>query len=262
MTVQIRNAEQVDLLKADFQHRNEPNFAWRAACSMFMVLPGLRGFWPMSAFDSGGDAYDQSGHNHHLGYNGNPTYNAYDLAPYIDLDGTGDYLDRADEVDLDIIGNETYVAAAIQGLTLGGWFWRDTDQAQGLIGKALGGGGLFAYSLQNSAIANQIRFEIWDAGGVSRTANAISAGTGIWEFLVGRFDPNGNEVSVFIDGTETAAAVPGATTIRNTGASLAVGNTAGNVLDGRASLCFLCAAALPDVTIFSLYQQSRRLFYV
>ena len=57
-------------------------------------------------------------------------------------------------------------------------------------------------------------------------------------------------------------AIPAATTIRNTGDSFTIGNAAGNVLDGRASMCFLCAAALPDVTLFSLYQQSRRLYYV
>jgi len=260
---QIRNAELVDNLRPDFQHRGEANFAWKSACSAFMALPGLRGFWPLGTFDSAADAYDQSGHGHTLTYNGNPTYNAYDLAPYIDLDGTGDYLERLDEADLDIIGNEAYVAAAIQGLTLGGWFWRDQDRAQGLIGKAMAGGGVFAYNLQNSvALANQIRFEIWDGGGVNRPVNAISAGTLRWEFLCGRFDPNNNLISVFIDGVETQAAIPAATIIRNTGASLAIGNAGGNVLDGRASMCFLCAAALPDVTIFSLYEQTRRLYYV
>lgn len=259
MTVQIRNAEMVDLLKADFQHRNEPNFAWRAACSMFMALPGLRGFWPMSAFNSLAATWDLSGNGRQLTYNGNPTYNAYDLAPYIDLDGTGDYLDRADEAGLDIIGNEAYVAAAIQGLTLGGWFWRDVARAQGMIGKF--GVGTDAYRIYNNG-GNTIRFDFFDAGVVGRTVDGTSAGTGLWEFIVGRFEPNNDELNITINGTETSAAVPVGTTIRNGTAPFGVGNIITNPLDGRASLCFLCVSSLPDVTLFSLYEQTRRLFYV
>lgn len=260
---QVRNAELVDNLRQDFQHRAECNFAWKSACSAFLALPGLRGFWPLGAFDSAGNAWDQSGNGRTLTYNapgvGIPLYNAYDLAPYFDLDGTG-YLNRADEAGLDILGNEAFVAAAIQGLTLGGWFWRDVQQQQGLIGKCQGGNN--SYRIYNTGVNDTIQFGIWDAGGVQRTVNGTSAGTLGWEFIVGRFEPNNNEVNLTIDNTETTAATPAATTIRNQNAAFAIGNENGNVMDGRASMCFLCAAALPDITIASLYQQTRRMFYV
>jgi hypothetical protein len=266
MTVQIRNAEMVDLLKADFQHLANSAFAWESACSAFMALPMLRGLWTMASVDATPQVWDTSGNLRTLTYNGNPTFNAYDLAPYIDLDGAGDFLSRVDAPGFDIIGNETYVATSAaqgqfgKGLTLGGWFWRDVEQAQGLIGKAVGGA--VAYSLTNSAVANQIRFDIFDAGNVQRTVNGVSAGLLQWEFLVGRFEPTFDIISVFVNGTEVQAAIPGATTIRNTADSFTIGNAAGNMLNGRASLGFLCAGALSDVTLFALYEKTRRMFYV
>ena len=89
--------------------------------SPFLALPGLVGFWPMSSVQrSTGNAYDLSGQTRTLTYNGNPTYNINnDFAPYIRLDGTGDFLSRADETDLDILGTETIYASTVRGLTLG-----------------------------------------------------------------------------------------------------------------------------------------------
>ncbi|NJO31403.1 MAG: hypothetical protein HC874_30490 [Richelia sp. SL_2_1] len=69
---------------------------------------------------STGNVYDLSGQGRTLTYNGNPTFNYTGLVPYVSLDGTGDFLSRADETDLDILGTETIYNSAVRGLTLGG----------------------------------------------------------------------------------------------------------------------------------------------
>lgn len=109
----------------DFQRRGEPNFAWQKVLSMYTLLPGLRGFWPMSLFDSSGNCLDASPNAHTLTYSGNPRYCLDGLAPYLKFGGT-DYLIRADEADFDIIGTEGYVNSNLRGLTIGGWFYFET----------------------------------------------------------------------------------------------------------------------------------------
>ena len=86
MAIQRRNDESVNLLSADLQLRYESAFAWKTACSMYQALTGLRGFWPMSALASGGNAFDLSANVRTLTYNGNPTYDFDSLAPYIRFD--------------------------------------------------------------------------------------------------------------------------------------------------------------------------------
>lgn len=262
MTVQIRNAEMVDLLKADFQHRNEANFAWRAACSMFQALPGLRGFWPMSSFDENGDAFDLSEQDRVMGYHGDPVYNAYDLAPYIDLDGTGDYLDRTDEAGLDITGIETYVA--IPGVTCGGWFWVDTIGAtQGLITKW--DAAQRSYTLEINAagepaghISDDGSFDVGHHDDITAD-DSITAQT--WFFAAFTWSPT--STGIWVNGTEKTAASTLASIHVGT-ADLWLGGYPGpaSLLTGYMSMVFLCAAQLPSVTLFSLYQQSRRMFYV
>jgi len=241
--------------------------AAHVVCDHFMRLPGLRGFWPMSAFDSTGAAQDQSGHGHHLTYNGNPTYSYAGLAPYIDLDGVGDYLSRADEADLDILGTETYVAAGVRGLTVGGWFYVDDDTAaQGLISK-YGAAGQRSWLLYVDGVAagDPVRFIISDNGtntDTTTSTNGIVAST--WHFCVGRYCDAlvGAELQVWIDNTATSAATA-RNSIFNSNAGFNIGAwNGGSVLNGRASLCFLCAAALSDTIIQSLYQATRALFGV
>lgn len=267
--LQVRNPEQVALLAADFQLRREPNFAWKSACSAFLALPGLRGFWPMSSFDENGDAFDLSGQGRILTYNGNPTYNFDGLVPYIDLDGTGDYLSRADEAGLDILGTESYVAPAVRGLTLGGWFWPDTlsGPSHGLIGK-WNSASQRAYLLLADVVATMARpaFMIsddgsWNAGHyctIPHTETIIQA----WGFIIGRLNTSTNTIAAFLNGTKVQAACN--YNIFNSTADLAVGALHGgtDLFTGRASMCFLCAAALSDSVIGALFQQTRAMYGV
>ena len=265
MAIQKRNDEMVNLLGADFQRRHEGGFAWRTACSMFQALPGLRGFWPMSAFDSSGNAYDQSGHGHTLTYNGNPRYDFDGLAPYIRFDGTGDYLSRADEADLDILGTETYVAAGHRGITLGGWFRpENVTNTMSLISKWAPAN--FSYILQADGAAggDPVIFYMSDDGANTSSASSTTGfSANEWQFMAGRFNDalTGKELAVWLNDEMTSAASARASIFNgNADFNISGNNSGSNLLTGRASMCFLCAVALHDSTVWNIYQQTRALF--
>jgi hypothetical protein len=232
----------------------------------FMALPGLVGFWPMSSVQrSTGNAYDLSGQGRTLTYNGNPAYSYYNgLMPYIDLDGTGDFLSRADETDLDILGNESIYTTGAAGLTLGGWFWADTlgVGSAGLIGKYTTTGNQRSYLLFVVSSTVGPAFIISGDGTATDSATHPSAvATGGWFFAVGVYIPS-TSVSIFVNSTKTTNSTSIPATIFNSTAALQIGAfSAGTaLLDGRAALCFLCANALSDELITSLYSQSKPLF--
>lgn len=266
MTTQLLNQEMINLLAAHFQVRREPQFALNAAVSEFLAIPGLVGFWPFSSVQrSTGNVYDVSGQGRTLTYRGNPTFNFYNnLVPYIDLDGAGDYVDRADETDLDILGTETIFPAAVRGLTLGGYFWANAlpvtaGTNYGLITK-IGGAGQFSYGLYFVDGGSQARMLVSTDGTATKTINTGNLTGGAWHFIVGRFIPS-TSVSIFADGTTTtnAAAIPAS--IFNSTTALEIGRIfLAQVFPGRASFCFLSANALSDACILNLFNSTRTMF--
>ena len=273
MAIQKRNDELVDLLAADFVRRYEANVAWGNACSLIQQLPGLRGFWPMSAVDSSGNAEDQSGHGHVLSYQGNPVYGSWGLAPCIRFDGTGDYLSRSDEADLDITGTETYFTSqdtddgVARGLTLGGWFRpEDNTTEEALISKWSAAAGNYSYKITlRGDIANDpVRFAMSDDGTNISNVDSGAYSIDTWQFMAGRFcdGDSGAELAVWLDGTMTTGATARASVFSGS-ADLYVGNDMpNNYYQGRASLVWLCAAALTDAMVWAVYQQTRALFGV
>jgi hypothetical protein len=265
MPVSERNPELLDLLQGEFQRKYEPNFASGNAISHGRMLPGLRGFWPMSTISNTGTVLDASDLGKTLTRNGSIVHGYTNLIPWAYYDGVGDFHSRADEADLDILGTEAYVQAPFNGLTIGGWFSVDVlaGAIQGLIGK------------WNQNAVNQRSYTLWvTAGnvvqfGVSSTgANTFFAtSTAVmvarqWFFAAGRFFPN-TEVAVWHNGTKNTnvAAMPAA--IFNSTAQLNVGahsNGGLGLLTGYVSLCFLSCQALSDTFMFNYYQQTRALF--
>lgn len=236
----------------------------------FMQLPVLRFFVPLSSVDDTGMAYDVSGQARHFTYNGNPTYNVYSsatgtFAPYIDLDGTGDFLSRADEAGLDILGTEASVATGVKGLTIGGWFWFDSvTGTRGVFGK------------WNDVGVNQRSYVIFMSGATpvfymssNGTAAAGITGanlsTGAWYFLVGRFNPS-TEIALFVNTVKTTvtAAVPAAIFNSTSSAKMPAGDVGGatNYFDGRGALLWLCASLVSDSQIARIYHATRHLFDV
>jgi hypothetical protein len=266
---QTYNDELVQQLTPDFQGRYEPNFAWKSACSQYLALPALRGSWPFSSFDQTGVAYDLSGQGRTLTAVGPPEYNYHNLAPYVDFDGANDYLSRADEAGLDITGLETVVAAGARGLTIGGWFWTDTlaygGTTRGFIGKYLTAGNQRSYMLAFDDVLNSPRFIVSVDGTATVSVLGMTMATNAWYCIIGRFIPS-TELKIWVNGETATNAVGIPAQIFPSAADLNVGaynnGAAANRLDGRASMCFLCAAALSDAIVGQIYQQSRAMFGV
>lgn len=228
----------------------------------YLSLSGLIGFWPLSAIDrSSGDAVD-IGQGKTLTYTGNPTYNLLsEVVPYIDLDGTGDWLSRADEVDFDIIGSEAQYAAALRGLTMGAWINLDSIVGdQDVMGKWNVTGNLRQYKLY--ANAGVITLGISSNG----TAEALYAGgsvvAGTWSFVCGRWSPSVTG-DIFVDGVKVSN-VSAVATMTNLTAPFRVGDRGDAVSEmaGLLALPFLCANALPDSRIQRLYNLGRVFFGV
>ena len=265
MPLQLRNNEAVGLLSADFQKRAEPNFAWQNVLSMYCMLPGIRGFWPTSSFGQVGandyDLIDLSGQGRHLTGAAAPLYGHDGLAPYVSLDGQKDWFSRATETGLQIQGNEAYVVEP--GLTLGGWWWFDAYGAdRAMIAKWVGPADL-SYLLYYENAAGQWKFSISQNGAAAACAvgSSVAPATGQWYYIVGRFDNTANTIDIWGNTTQNSGACATAN-IFSGAADLTIGATAGGgtLLDGRASLVFLCASALPDYTINALYGHTKAMF--
>lgn len=233
------------------------------AIAQFLSLCGLRGMWPLSSFNDTGNAYDLSGQSRTLTYNGNPVYDYDGQAPYIAFDGAGDYLHRADEAGLDILGNEAYVGTP--GLTVGGWFYLGSLAANQTFISKYSGAVNHSWTLQYLTANSQSSFEISNTGADSFIVNSDDGSIEIskWYFNVGRFEPS-TRISNYLNGiwSHNLIAIPA--TIRNSTANLRIGmRSDGTVpLTGRASMNFLCASALSDATISFLFNQTRAMYGV
>lgn len=229
----------------------------------YLSLPGLVAFWPLSSIDrSSGDALDISGQGRTLSFNGNPTYNLYNsVVPYIDLDGTGDFLSRADETDLDILGTEAIYASARRGLTLGAWINQDDVTGdQGIMGKWTSAGNLRQYRLYSNA--GVITLGISSNGTTDNTYAGTTAADSVWNFCVGRWTPS-TTGDVFVNGVKTSN-VSAVAAMSNQTPAFRVGDRGDGttLLTGNIALPFLCANNLPDSRIMRLYNLGRLFFGV
>lgn len=270
MTVQKRNPELVELLSADFPRRGEPSYAWGNALSAFMLIHGLRGLWPWTGHNENGAVRDVSGNALTLTRNGAASLQVSGIAPNVLFtSATNDYYTINDAAVLDLIGNEAYIEAARNGMTMGGWFLntKSPGASMGVMSKWNTGRNQRSYFLDLLDVAGSkyYRFQVSTDGaaavGVTHTTTAIP--TGSWYFVAGRFMP-GKELAIYVNTVKVALAVGVPATIYNSTAPLIVGAEGGpaNYFDGRAALCFLSAAALTDTVIRALYEVSRPMFGV
>jgi len=272
MPAQIRNDEMVALLAADLQRRYEPNFAWKSVVSQYLALPGLRAFWPMSAVDysAANRALDIAGGGHHLTAVNTPTFGHENLIPYVEFDAaSSQYLSRADGGAgdwADITGGETYIESGKRGLTLGGWFkLNDLDNRAVLISKWGTSTAEKSYLLYfRGDIANDpIYFYAGNGTADAWKALTFSADTDWW-FLAGRYDRASENVTVFANSSSATNAATGLGNLADSTIDFAIAEAPGSAVffNGKASMCFLCAASLSDTQIWSLFQQSRAMFNV
>jgi hypothetical protein len=161
---------------------------------------------------------------------------------------------------LDISGTETYVAAAARGLTMGGYFYpEEAGTFEMVMTKWNAAGNQRSYAL-DLRVANTFSFRVSDNGVALDVVFSAAVSMGAWYFIVGRFDP-AVEVNIWIDETETVQATARAS-VFNGNADFAIGAASGGIsyFQGRASLCFLCAAYLSDEIIRGLFAATRGLF--
>lgn len=269
---QRRPAELVDVLRTDFQHRNEPNFAWKSACSAFLALPGLIGFWPMSPVrldSTTSQCRDLSGMDRNLTNNNTVTFGYDDLAPYANfVAASTQYLNKADGGAgnwADVIGTESHIIAAQRGLTLGGWFYFDSDTGsnQNLLTKRGADGNLSYYLRRSAAGVAQLSISPDGTAANTITGSGASPADSAWYFIAGRFDPS-TTIDVWVNDNQTTTAAGVPASIFDSTADFVIGATGvpSEYLDGRASMCFLCSAALSDAIINQLYQWTRAMFGV
>lgn len=229
---------------------------------LYLGLPGLVGFWPMSSVQrSTGAVYDISNQSRTLTYNGNPTFNIYNnIVPYIDLDGTGDYLSRADETDLDILGTESIYASSVRGLTVGAWVW---DTAKTNLARYVSKGASSNYNHLVYLSTDNPSFSVSNDGAtlVGTIASSVAISASTWYFVTGRFTPS-TETAIFVNDTKSTNTTSIPASLFNGTAAFVVGGQSGgvNLMTGRVALVFLCANALPDDLIYRIYYHTKGLF--
>jgi hypothetical protein len=261
----LDNQKIIDAMRGHFHTSKSAAYAFGRAVSAIQLLPGLRGFWPMSAVSEAGAAFDLSGNGRTLTYNGNPLYDQHGACPYIDLDGTGDYLSRADEAGLDLLGTDTHMAAVLRGVTMGCWVYLDSLAGDAsLIAKWNTTGNQRSYNLEFDSATAAFQYQI-SADGTAETTKTggTTAVTGRWYFAAGRFDPS-STLDVWTNGAKVSSATVVGSVFNSTSAlNIGARNAGGaSLLNGRIALPWLCAAALPDALVGMVYHTTRGLFGV
>jgi hypothetical protein len=276
MVEQIRNDSSVELSRADFFARNEPNAAWSHTVSDHLLLPALRGFWPMSAHHvtvQSGAFVDDIACDYDLSMKFTPTLQVmpYGLPPACLFTGANYLTYPINDIQHQILGTETNILAAQNGLTLGCWvMFTALGVLAGIMSKWEATiGNERSYCLFKSA-ADQIVFAVSGNGAASVTVTSpavIAANT--WYHVIGRFAPSTtwNVLDVYVDAVGTPSAV-GLASLFNSSEPFQIGcEDRANFLSGYVSLAWLCASCCWDgnagtrnVIPFALYEHSKRLF--
>lgn len=248
-----------------FRRNYAPQHSFADAVAMLHMFPGLVGLWPCSAVGASGQLMDIGGNSLALTNNNTVLFNAAatSLIPWAEFaSGSSEYFSLADTAILDITGSETHITGAIRGLTLGGWFYFTTNPASsfGLMSKNVPTGNQRAYTLfRHSSLF--VRMQVSGDGSAAVAADSVSTvSAGTWYFVAGRFDPS-TELAVWLNDEKTINTTSIPASLFNSSAAFEIGRTdSGNYLNGRSSLCFLCAAAVPDIFVNTFYDWTRPLF--
>jgi hypothetical protein len=257
--------KQIDALAAYFQLSYDRKFALSTAISLHQVLPGMRGFWPMSGVGVAGEALDMSGLGNHLSRTNDVDFGLDQMVPFAVYNGTNEYhsiTDAASGNAFDISGLETFIRSSDQGVTVGGLFKFDDDPPAAiefLIGKWVGGAGNRSYLLRRN-VDTTIRFEVYDGAAVTFATTTATTTTATWYHIVGRLDVNSGDVFVYLDSAETITAAAVAS-INLGAADFAIGAGSGGAFftDGRAAFCFVCVESLSKTWIITLHALLRAL---
>lgn len=263
----INNSELKTLDASRFRRLNNPVHAWGDVSNMVLSLPGLVGYWP-GAVDGGTPLLlDVSKNGLHLTRNGSAVVSLTEstpFVPYLKLGGTGEYFSHADDARLDILGTEAIVASSSRGLTVAAWVYlNDIDSSldQGIIAKWVSSG-QSSYLLGAYEAIRSVAFSVSNDGttvdAVANTDFNTLEGD-VWFFLAGRFDPS-TSISVWWNSVSVTVNSGIPASIFQSTSNFTIGEVDGVSTDGRIALPWICASALPDVTIEAYYQMTAPLF--
>jgi hypothetical protein len=225
------------------------------ALAEYQALPELRGLWPMSSVNEGGHILDLSGQGRTLTNNGGAGRSVTPAgAPFVSLNGTSQYLSRADEAGLDITGN----------LSLGAWIYLTALPAVAgcVVGKITGAGNAYRLQVVNVGGVGYLDFIVTGATEVS-ARSAVPVPVGQWVLVGGLFSPSAYVISrVNTSAAVNVTAIPAS--LNNVAAPFTVGAMGfpDYYLPGYVSLPVVCAAQIPTERWNGLYEAGRHLFGV
>ncbi len=256
----VVRGELVQGLGAYLVSRDEPGYALGSTVGAYQLLPGLRGVWPMSSINSGGDVYDLSGQLRTLTQTGAPTLGyatTLGLGPCLTMDGSTQWLHRNDEGGLAITG----------AMTCGLWFRLNDlvspEVDRHLLSKWVATSNQRSWSLYVDEADGYIEADITtDGSTVKAVLNDDETFANCWYFVAMRFTPS-TELALFVYDEKWVNITGIPATIYDSTAPLEIGSIGhGGTIDlnGKVSLAFLCAYALSDAEINQLYYLSRPLF--
>jgi len=238
--------------------------SWEAAASVYLGLPGLRGYWPLTAINGANNYVDISGGGLTLtntntvyvtGDNALRSYSRFTLA-------SSTYLNRADEAAFDITGAAEAVSAAYAGLTVGAWVNMVTlPSAYQTIASKWGAAGTRSYLL-NVNSSNRFEFAVSGNGTAAFYATStVNAALSTWYFVAGRYQVATPEINLWVNATEYTNTTSIPASLFNGAAAFILGCTHDALYFLNANMChaFLCAAALPDAVIGAIYNRTKGL---
>lgn len=268
------NSGFVRQMQGQFIHLNDPINRWGNLVSSYLVLPGLRAFYPGGAVGpgagsaTGGNLIDQSGLGNHLTIQNSPLFRINNLYPFVTYDGSSAYhtiTDAASNNSFDILGSETYIASARRGLTMGCWARQDGTSLNTFtrIMSKTALGTSRSYSLNDANTPDELQFRVSPDGtlGATITVNNSNFTDNEMHFVCCRFTSS-TELMLRIDDTVEVNTTSVPATIFNSSANFSIGSVSGggSYWKGDILMMFVCATVLPDSIIFSLLEQGRVLF--
>lgn len=174
---------------------------------------------------------------------------------YVDfVRASSNYLSRADEDALSIHND----------LTLGTWVYFDAEStgvATGIMGKWYEAGNERSYVIYKDS-SDKIVFSVSVDGAVAVSVNDLGANyaESQWFYVVGRYNPS-TELALFVNGMWYINETSVPATIFNSAEDFEIGRyNRSNYLDGRISHAFICAYAVPDRFICSVWSHSKALY--
>jgi len=214
-------------------------------------LPGLRLIWPLSSVSAGTNPADFSGQGRSATNNGALVLSlTAQYAPYMDCNGTTQYLSRADEAGLDITDS----------LTMFCWVYFDVVQASILQKSA--GAGVRGYQIFTS-VGGQLTGQVSSDGTATTNVNsgADVVSTGRWYFLAHRFTPS-TELAIWINRTKytNTTSIPAAQVNNNQPLAYGARSDATGFLNGRIGLMGLYNYAIPTLLLNQAYEMGRALY--